>query len=428
MATRIFGVSVKVGLEQKLESSWRGLVAAVERTYLNDAGTTEVLKKADIPQRAASFVTFSSKAEHMKMWERSACMQVVASDTPGKPEAVEANLQSLARDFGACVSIPLLYGQDFLDRYPQLLEDFWRFDNDLFPLLIIGIPKWAPFKKMKEGLAARARLNDQMEALYQRIDQYQRGEAVDFGADLSDIGKTALERNTVYEKENWSIRNRAEMDLPLLWGQNANAQQVLFWLLFYIYSTPGLVERIREEIAPHAKISQTSPPEITSMDPSVLTNNCQLLKACVLETYRMAIEVTSVRYIARLVSIEDGKYRHELKPGTFISAPHSLHQRDASVYKNPDTFDPDRFLQVDPQSGKFVARYGRLRPWGVGTMMCKGRTFAERQLMCIGAAIVSLWDIGPASGTWELPLMVPGTGARKAAKDVRVLIKRRSVV
>ena len=68
-----------------------------------------------------------------------------------QPGAVEANHQSLTRDFGACISIPLLYGHDFLERYPQLLDDFWKFDNDIFPLLMIGIPPWAPFKVMKEG-------------------------------------------------------------------------------------------------------------------------------------------------------------------------------------------------------------------------------------------------------------------------------------
>lgn len=74
----------------------------------------------------------------------------------------------------------------------------------------------------------------------------------------------------------------------------------------------------------------------------------------------MANEVASIRYVARPITIDDGEYRHELKPGMFV---------------------PDRFpLQADPESGKLVARHGALRPWGSGTAMCKGRTFAERQL------------------------------------------------
>lgn len=72
---------------------------------------------------------------------------------------VEANLSSLSRDFGACIAIPILYNQSFLDRYPQLLNDFWKFDNNLFPLLMMGVPTWLlfPFKVMREGLAARSR-------------------------------------------------------------------------------------------------------------------------------------------------------------------------------------------------------------------------------------------------------------------------------
>lgn len=106
----------------------------------------------------------------MKRWEPSTDIQVIAPALPGKPGIVEANLQSWTRDFGACMAIPLLYGKDFLDRYPQLLDDFWKFDNDLFPLLMIGIPQWAPFKIVKEGPAARARILREMEALYRRVD------------------------------------------------------------------------------------------------------------------------------------------------------------------------------------------------------------------------------------------------------------------
>lgn len=425
--TRVFGAIDTPELKRKLENSWKDLLGPIERTYLNDAAATAAIQKADVPQKAASFVTFSADTEHIKRWERSANIRVVTPDLPDKPGVVEANLQSLARDFGACVSIPLLYGQDFLDRYPQLLDDFWKFDNDLFPLLMIGVPSWAPFKIMKEGLAARSRLANEMEALYRRIDQYQRGEPVDFGADMSDISSTALDRNKIYEREDWSIRHRGEGDLAILWGQNANTQPVLFWFLAYVYSTPGLLSKLREEIAPYVRVSQTYPREITSMDLPALPRDCPLLKACIFETYRMTIEATSIRYIEHPITIDDGVYKHELKSGTFVSVPHSLIQRDPSVYADPDNFVPDRFLGPDPESGKLVARYGKLKPWGSGSAMCKGRSFAEKEIMSLGAAIISLWDIGPASGTWKLPAIVPGTGVKKPVEDIRVVIKWRVI-
>jgi cytochrome P450 len=263
-----------------------------------------------------------------------------------------------------------------------------------------------------------------MEALYRRIDQNQRGEPVD--ADMSDVSSAAFERNTVYEREKWSFRQRAGGDLAVFWGQNANTQPVLFWLLAYVYSTPGFLDELREEIAPYIRLSQTEPPEITSMDLPALCHNCPLLKACIFETYHMANEATSIRYIARPATVNDGANKHQLKPGMFVSAPHSLIQRDLSVYADPDKFVPDRFLESDPESGKLIARYGRLKPWGSGAAMCKGRTFAEKEIVALSAAIMMLWNIGPAGGTWKLPAMVPGTRVKKPVEDIRVVITRRT--
>ncbi|KAJ4363888.1 hypothetical protein N0V83_009340 [Neocucurbitaria cava] len=345
----------------------------------------------------------------MKRWEYSADITVSKFTSHGDIAKVEANLQNLSRDFGACIAIPQLYGRDFLDRYPQALDDFWKFDNDLFPLLMIGMPLWAPFKIVKEGLAARTRIITEIEALYRRIDQYQHGHPIDFDADVSDVSETASERNKIYERDGRSFPERGVGDLAIFWGQNANTQPVLFWLLTYVYSTFGILEQFREEIAPYIGISRTTPPEITSLDIPRLSRNCQLLKACILETYRLVNEPTSIRYVARPITITDGGLKHGLTQGMFVSVPHSLTNRDASVYGDPDKFNPARFLEHDCSLGKLVARDGRLKPWGAGAAMCKGRTFAEKEIMTLGATTISMWNIAPADGRWELPAMVPGT-------------------
>ncbi|KAF2719017.1 putative cytochrome P450 [Polychaeton citri CBS 116435] len=423
--TRVFGGVDSAQLKTKLEKSWKDLLRPIEEMFLNDTASTVAIERGNAFEKAASLVTFSTDASQMKRWELSAGVKVITPDVPEISGAVEVNLQSLTRDFGACVAIPLLYGQDFMDRYSKLLDDFWRFDNEVFPLLMIGIPTWAPFKMMKEGVTARSRLLKEISGLYRRIDQYQRGEPVDFGADLSDISKVALERNKAYDRQGWTFEERGGGDLAILWGQNANTQPILFWLVTYIYSTPGLLGRLREETAPYITLSRNKPLEVESTDLPGLFSKCPLLKACIFETYRMANEATSIRYVARPVTIDDGTYKHEMRPGMFVSAPHSVIQRDPSVYPDPDQFIPDRFLATDAESGKTVARYGRLRPWGTGSAMCKGRTFAEKEIITLGTAIISLWDIGPADGAWKLPTMIPGTGVKKPIKDIRVVVSRR---
>ena len=401
--TRICGATDSAELKQRYERSWKDLLGPVERLFVNDVAAAAAIEKSGVTERGASFVTVSTDIQHMKRWEHSAGVKVSRPDLPHLSGAVEANLHCLTRDFGACLAIPILYGRDFLNRYVELLDDFWKWDNDIFPLLMAGVPTWVSLNIMKEGLKARSRLVRELAAFYQRVDQYQRGGPVDFGADMSDVSGVIFERNEVFNRENWAFEERAACELVILWGQNANTQPLLFWFLAYVYRDQTLLKKIREEIAPHMKLCQTSPTEIQRVDLPAVYRDCQLMKACIFETYRLAHEPASVRYVARPITIEDGEFRHEVKAGAFVSAAHSLTQRDTSMYADPDTFKADRFMMRDPGSDQGVARYGALRPWGVGAAMCKGRTFAEKEIMALGAVVISLWDISPISGTWNLP-------------------------
>ncbi|KAL1618567.1 hypothetical protein SLS56_010495 [Neofusicoccum ribis] len=409
-------------MHEKLMLARKDLFGAVERGFLSEAGTSAAIARANIPDKAAQLVTSATDHPGLVLWERSAKSDVIG------PGVVEADLLGLLRDFGACIAVPLLYGQDFLERYPQCLKDIWTFDHHAFPLLAIGVPAWAPLKSLKHGLVARNRLLDQMTALYRRIDQTQTGQAVDFGADMSDVSQVALDRNTAFRKHAFSFRQRASTDLGLLIGQNANTQPTVFWFILFIYSTPGLVQQLRAEVAPH--ITTTDGPEglsITRFDHDAIAKDCQLLKSSFLETLRLTDEPTSIRHVSRPLTVVDGMHEHSIRPGTWISVPHSVAHRDASVFPSPQDFIPERFIEKDSVTGKRAARYGRLKPWGAGFGICKGRTFAVKEVLAIGSAIIMLWDMAPADAQgWIIPKMLPGTGVARPATDVRVVLKRRS--
>ncbi|RSL62656.1 hypothetical protein CEP54_005592 [Fusarium duplospermum] len=427
LITRVYGGIDSPAFKRRVEKSWRDFIPSMEKLFLNESGATATIERARVAERASSLVTFSSDVRNMKRWEVSADVRSISKDLHISSPAVEANLYSLIRDFGACIAIPLLYGNDFLDRHPRLLDDLWKFDSDLFIPLLLGVPTWAPFKVIKEGLSARSRLLSAMESLYRCIDQYQKGELAELEFDLSDVSSIPFERSKIYEREGWSFQERAAADFSILWGQNANLQPMLAWLTTFVYATPGLVERIREETAAYIKLSSTTPLEIISIDIPGLCRSCQLLKACIFETYRIANDPAVIRRVERPITIKDGELEHKLQAGSFVSMPMSLTNSDSAIFPEPEKFIPERFLERNPTMGSMVARYGRLRPWGMGTSMCKGRTFAQKHMMVVGAAIISLWDIEPASGTWDIPDMIPGSSAKRPAKDIRVVIKRRAL-
>lgn len=430
LVIKVFGGTDSEEVHLKLRQCVRKLFRPVEAVFLNEAGATAAIESADVPGKMVHLVSVSADPEaRRRRWERS------ANVTAASPTAAEADLDTLIKNFGACVAIPLLYGHDFVERYDTLLEDFWLFDRAVFPLRIVGVPTWFPLPSFRAGLKARARLNREMAALYRRMDQYVRGDKVDFDADMSDISSIARERVRIYSEVGLDVRHMGEIDFSLLWGQNANSQQMVFWFVAYIYSVPDLLHDLRQEIAEHVQVSASkdgTPPRITKFDLPALMSSCPLFKASLYETYRMANDPTSIRYVTAPLTVSDAADRpFTLKAGSWISAPHAARHYDPELFPDPHTFVPTRFLERDAETGKMVARYaGRLKPWGSGHGICKGRSLAEREIVAIAACMMSLWDMEPVGtgGVWKLPGMRPGTGVASPVEDLRVLLKRRAVV
>ncbi|KAK7544738.1 cytochrome P450 [Phyllosticta citribraziliensis] len=429
--TRVFGAENDPVLRHKTGVARKELSIAVERVYMSDALSSECILRADIPRRAGSLVTLSN-SQTPNPWENLAQYRLLAPETKHQPGAAELELFNLIRSFGAAISIPMLYGSYFMNKCPNILQDFWAFDNDCFPLVMAGLPTWAPMKNFQEGLAARNRINRTLAEFYELIDRFQRGGHVDPSIDLTDVSQIVLERSKIYGNYDFSYRHRGEIDSALLWGQNGNMHQSTSWLVIYIYATPGLLDSLREEIAPHTSLSEADDsghPHITRLDIAGLQKRCPLLRSTWLETFRVANEPSSLRYIAKPIQVTPESAT--LQPGTFVTVPHAINQHDASLYPQPERFIPDRFVRIDAATGQRSAPYGPLKPWGGGHGICKGHVFAEKHIFAVVACVVSLWDFAPAGGggggAWKVPGMRPGTGVMRPAEELRVVAKRRKM-
>ncbi|GAB1523262.1 cytochrome P450 family protein [Rhizoctonia solani] len=96
---------------------------------------------------------------------------------------------------------------------------------------------------------------------------------------------------------------------------------------------------------------------------------------------------------------EDDEYRGYLIPkGSVVIANSWAMSRDESVYKSPDQFIPDRFMDPDvPTSPAF----------GFGRRSCPGNHYAEASLFILFASVLAVFDLGPkvnpATGQEEMP-------------------------
>ncbi|KAK0284274.1 hypothetical protein LTR35_005990 [Friedmanniomyces endolithicus] len=117
--TRVFGGIDSAQLTTKLEASGKDLLRPIE-LLLNDNASTAALSRGGVVEKVSSFVTFSTDRARMNDWELAAKIRNVTPDQPHSLGVIESNFESLTRDFG-------------------ILTEFWRFDNDIFPLSLIGL-------------------------------------------------------------------------------------------------------------------------------------------------------------------------------------------------------------------------------------------------------------------------------------------------
>lgn len=100
-------------------------------------------------------------------------------------------------------------------------------------------------------------------------------------------------------------------------------------------------------------------------------------------------------------------YKEVLQPVTLTESP-----EDAAA----------RFLVEDSQT----ADIKHLTPFGGGHSVCKGRAFAEREVLIFVAAFVATWEFEPVGAGWEIPgKAYNGTGTANPTGPVRVRVARR---
>lgn len=152
-------------------------------------------------------------------------------------------------------------------------------------------------------------------------------------------------------------------------GTTSNA---LAWLFACILENPHVKDKVQEE-AFAAVGNRTSN--------TCQFNNMPYTEAVIQETLRLCPSVagfTGVRYLSEPLRL--GGYT--IPAHTVVAvATHILH-RDPSVYPDPLTFKPERFLTVKPSAWRWA-------PFGGGNRMCVGRSFANHEMKVVLATIFS---------------------------------------
>lgn len=379
-----------------------------------------------VEERTPKMLLFSNVPSEQLQWQK------VANPTLNGKH-IDIDLFPLVMYFVADIAGTALMGKQFLENNVDIFKDLLTFDSG-FNAFLTGIP--TPTLTTAKG--ARSRLNAAIKEWNHAVAATLRGEDPDFKwRDLSDVSETMKIRmkalQTIKSPDELSIASQ----LAVYWGLMVNANKVIFWMLLHIVSSPTLLDSIRREIEPYATVAKDGS---LKLEVDFLLKRCPLFKATFYESMRVFTAGTSYKKVLQDVTLTEsdedahafGKPRgqtYHIKAGNFLVIPHATMQMDPRLWDNPTKFSPERFLVPDERNPKTMrADMRHLNAFGGGHTVCKGRFFAEREVMIFVAGFLSIWDFAPVGKEWEEPgRYYNGTGTANPKRNVRVRISKRAL-
>ncbi|KIX96549.1 uncharacterized protein Z520_07815 [Fonsecaea multimorphosa CBS 102226] len=300
----------------------------------------------------------------------------------GRPVDLTKLCRSFALDVVSCYSFgesygalwrptldePLLAAFDRFGRASFLLMNFPTIRSLLQPILI-RLP--SPVFQAIPSMAARV-----MSSL-DRLENIEKG---NFQPMLTSVKEAGLRQNTQLSKKYLAANGMGSIV--------AGTDTTGFTLALGIWSI-FMNDKIRQRL--HSDLKEVwhdrhNPPGLRNLEAM------PYLQACVRESLRFATPIRG--RLPRLVPPEGmtlkfpstGDKEYFLPGGTSVSSSVYLMHYDESVYDDPETFDPERWLVKDPDL--LHRRERQLVPFSSGSRICIGLNIATAELyVCIATII-----------------------------------------
>ncbi|KAL6228712.1 hypothetical protein BDW75DRAFT_250849 [Aspergillus navahoensis] len=270
---------------------------------------------------------------------------------------------------------------------PAIQDAFWTFEANIAPLLS-GV-----FPSIIARTAYKARETALSAVLaYFRMKGHEQG---------SELTKT---RYRVMHEGGLSDTDIARAEISMGLGLLSNTVPAAFWVLFDLYSRPGLLQDIRQEVKRCAvRVENTHTGKKYMIDIPALRDSCPLLVSAYQEILRTRSTLAVTRVVTEDTLIAD---RYLLKKGGVVSIPASAMGAHETVWgaKSADEFNPRRYLKETTCNGTSLRRTGGFMAFGVSPTICPGRHFASSEILALVAMVILRVDLTPVDdGMWKAP-------------------------
>lgn len=260
----------------------------------------------------------------------------------------------------------------------EVFEDFTLFEKGVGQVKIfhmISKPAWSEVPQDDDVLAACQRIRDHIGAL---VDTHTGDRANEF----NDIARAVIEARDADTGKGFTRDELIDqLGVFFLAGHETTAS-ALTWAFYVLGMRPDIMARLRAEVE-----EVFGDGEISFEGVKKLVFTRSVFK----ETLRLYPPITFLPRVA-MKSGKVGKYR--IRKGALIMiAPWTLH-RHLSYWKDPNTFDPDRFMPG--RSNDIVD--GTYLPYGAGPHTCVGAGFAAIESALILARLCRKFDFDVQDG------------------------------
>jgi cytochrome P450 len=282
----------------------------------------------------------------------------VASWPLGAPLPLHPLLQSVTLE----IILRAVFGVDPGGRFDALRKrligilEVGASPAGMLPLLQRG-RRWAGFLRAREETDA---------LLFELIDE--RRAAPDDERD--DVLEMLLAARHEDDSPMSNDELRDELMTLLVAGHETTASE-LAWAFERLARTPGVLRRLTEAV--------------DSDDDAYVT-------ATVQETLRRrpVLPIAAPRFVVEPVEIGGWTY----PAGIAVSANAYLIHHDASIYRDPYDFRPERFLDDAPGTYTWI-------PFGGGRRRCLGASFAQLEMKVVLRAVLTRTEVAPAGDRLE---------------------------
>jgi hypothetical protein len=327
--------------------------------------------------------------------------------SPGTEETA-VDLYAWVKDIFTIANARSIYGpENFFSLNPELVKDFWAYEEQMIPILADFFPKLTA----RKPYFARQRVLDGM---------------------------------TEYIEKEMS----GHAELIMFFAVVGNAVPTTFWLLANLFSRPEILTEVREEIEKAVTITSSEDKgllETRTIHVETFKSCAPVLLSTYRETLRIVANLSSVRKVLSDTLIAD---KYLLRKDSIVQIASGLIHTDPSIWgSDAAEFNPRRFITTTSESSFSRAQVtektatvplppnvpsAAFRAFGGGSVICPGRHFAQTEIVGFVAAVVMGFDLEKeGGGTIEVPERDDGKipiAVMKPKTKCRVLIRRRKAL